>query len=301
MKGGMNMRAHLQKFIENRVQQYVNEHRTSCQKIESKKDMFAKRSAQVVKAKAVGNINKTTTPHKDVTEVYYTVHYQYLVEQKGFLYLEEELEDRKAEFSKGKLIEDNEVSTIFYPLESPSGFDEELGEREQQFNRTAFTYNRLKAVQYAEQWWNSYNPYYKKFENDCTNFISQCLHQGGAPMRGYPNRSKGWWMTGNNWSYSWTIANSLRLYLTNSTVGLRAKQVSSPEQLLFGDVICYDFEGDGRYNHNTIVTAKDALGMPLVNAHTTNSRMRYWSYEDSTAYTPNIQYKFFTIIDDYPG
>ncbi|EPR28081.1 putative cytosolic protein [Geobacillus sp. WSUCF1] len=69
------------------------------------------------------------------------------------------------------------------------------------------------------------------------------------------------------------------------------------EQLMAGDVICYDFQGDGRFDHSTIVVAKDQNGMPLVNAHTTNSRMRYWSYEDSSAYTPNIRYKFFHIID----
>jgi hypothetical protein len=46
------------------------------------------------------------------------------------------------------------------------------------------------------------------------------------------------------------------------------------------------------------VTGKDASGMPLVNAHTYNSRMRYWAYEDSTAYTPNIKYKFLSITDD---
>ena len=40
-------------------------------------------------------------------------------------------------------------------------------------------------------------------------------------------------------------------------------------------------------------------GMPLVNAHTYNSRMRYWAYEDSSAYTPNIKYKFFTIVDGW--
>lgn len=64
-----------------------------------------------------------------------------------------------------------------------------------------------------------------------------------------------------------------------------------------GDVICYDFEGDGRWNHTTIVVAKDADGMPLVNANTYNSRMRYWAYEDSTAYTPNMKYTFFHITD----
>jgi hypothetical protein len=297
MKGGIFMRAQLQKLIENRVQQYVNQHRTICPKIDTKKNMFIKRSAVVVKAKAVGKINQTI-PQNQGNEVLYTVHYQYLIEQKGFLYLEEEIEERSAEFANGKLVEDHEVPTTFYPVESPNGGEEEF-EHLQEYERSAFTYNRLKAIQYAEQWWNSYNPRYKKFHNDCTNFISQCLHQGGAPMRGYPSRSKGWWMAGNTWSYSWSVANSFRIYLANSTIGLRTREVSSPDQLLFGDVICYDFEGDGRFNHNTIVTGKDAFGMPLVNAHTTNSRMRYWSYEDSTAYTPNIKYKFYTIVDDY--
>jgi hypothetical protein len=116
-------------------------------------------------------------------------------------------------------------------------------------------------------------------------------------MRGYPNRGTGWWLRNNNWSYSWAVANSLKIFLANSKSGLRAREVSSPNQLLLGDVICYDFEGDGRFNHNTIVTGKDANGMPLVNAHTYNSRMRYWAYEDSSAYTPKIKYKFYSIID----
>lgn len=105
-------------------------------------------------------------------------------------------------------------------------------------------------------------------------------------------------MQSNNWSYSWSVANSLRWYLTGSKKGLQASEVSSPKELLLGDIICYDFEGDGRYNHNTIVVAKDLQGYPLVNAQSQNSRMRYWSYEDSSAYTPNITYKFFHIINN---
>jgi hypothetical protein len=209
--------------------------------------------------------------------------------------LEEETEERLAKFYKGALVMDEErIPNEEYepqPETAAPVFQEEGPER------LSYQYNRLKAVQYAERWWNSYNPAYKKFENDCTNFISQCLHVGGAPMRGYPNRGNGWWLQQANWSYSWAVANSLRLYLALSKAGLRSKEVSSPDQLLLGDVICYDFEGDGRYNHNTIVTGKDAYGMPLVNAHTYNSRMRYWAYEDSSAYTPNIKYKLFTILD----
>lgn len=116
-------------------------------------------------------------------------------------------------------------------------------------------------------------------------------------MRGYPNRGNGWWMQNNSWSYSWSVANAFPRYLEASKQGLRAKVVSDVSQLKLGDVICYDFEGDGKYNHTTIVTAKDGNGEPLVNAHTYNSRMRYWAYEDSTAYTPNIKYRFFSIID----
>ena len=115
-------------------------------------------------------------------------------------------------------------------------------------------------------------------------------------MWGSPNRVKGWWMRGKNWSYSWTTAHAFYLLLASS-VGIRTKRVSNPQELNVGDIICIDFEGTGRFDHSLIVTAKDVYGMPLVNAHTTNSRHRYWSYEDSSRYTPNIVYKFFVILD----
>ena len=52
------------------------------------------------------------------------------------------------------------------------------------------TYNREAAVAYAQKWWNSHNPKFPVFDVDCTNFISQCLFAGGAPMRGQFNREK---------------------------------------------------------------------------------------------------------------
>lgn len=261
-----------------------------------KKELLNHRNAEIIKVKARGMIDRVERTGTDVEMVHYQAHIQYLIDQKGYIYLEEEVELREAEFYKGVLIHDKEKRPD-YTAGNATEFSN-LVEPERKGKTGLFRYNRLKAVQYAERWWNDYNPAYKKFDVDCTNFISQCLHAGGAPMAGYPNRSSGWWMRNNNWSYSWTVADSLRLYLPRAKIGLRAVEVKSPEELLLGDVICYDFEGDGRFNHNTIVTAKDANGMPLVNAHTANSRMRYWDYEDSTAYTPNIKYKFFSIIDD---
>ncbi|MBY0099719.1 amidase domain-containing protein [Mesobacillus maritimus] len=299
------MREQLQNLLEQRVRQYVSQTRSEihdCPFIEKTKESCANRGADILRTTAEGKITKEGKTAEG-TEVFYKAHYQYLIKQKNAFLIEERIEERKAEFYKGILVEDNEINLDF--LGSPKIETNEVERNQEEQDeiegdeRKSFRYDRMKAVQYAERWWNDYNPAFKSFDVDCTNYISQCLHAGGAPMLGFSNRSKGWWMRNNNWSYSWTVANSLRWYLPNSKTGVRAKEVNSPSQLLPGDVICYDFQGDGRVDHTTIVTAKDAEGMPLVNAHTTNSRRRYWAYEDSTAYTPNIKYKFFTIVDDY--
>jgi hypothetical protein len=299
------VRDQLQNLLEQRVRQYVSQTRNDihdCPFIEKTKESCTNRGAEIVRTKAEGKITKEGKTAEG-TEVLYKVHYQYLIKQKNTFLIEERIEERKANFYKGILVEDKEINLD--ALDTPKIETNEMvrnheGQDEVEGNeRKFFQYDRMRAVQYAERWWNDYNPAFKSFDVDCTNYISQCLNAGGAPMQGYSNRSKGWWMRNNNWSYSWSVANSMRWYLPGSKAGLRAKEVNSPSQLLPGDVICYDFQGDGRFDHTTIVTAKDAEGMPLVNAHTTNSRRRYWAYEDSTAYTPNIKYKYFTVVDDH--
>src|SRR4029079_15512066 len=40
-------------------------------------------------------------------------------------------------------------------------------------------YDRLKAVQYARKWARGTNPQYGRMANDCTNFVSQVLYEGG--------------------------------------------------------------------------------------------------------------------------
>lgn len=299
----MNMREQLQELLEQRVLQCVSMPRNQlheCPAIEIKKQSFAKRSAEIVKAKANGRVEEKVEEKENAT-VLYEVHFQYLIKHRGLFYMEEEVEKRQAEFYKGVLVRDEKLTEIQGSQDDREGILPAFSQREDEHERKGFRYDRLKAVQYAERWWNDFNPAYKKFEVDCTNYISQCLHQGGAPMRGYPNRSNGWWMQNDNWSFSWSVANAMRWHIPGSKFGLRGREVDHAQKLKLGDVICYDFEGDGRFDHTTIVTGHDADGMPLVNAHTYNSRMRYWAYEDSTAYTPNIKYKFFTITDDSEG
>ncbi|TBL71246.1 hypothetical protein EYB31_30735 [Paenibacillus thalictri] len=165
-----------------------------------------------------------------------------------------------------------------------------------------YVYDRTKAVQYADRWWNGNNPAYTTFEVDCTSFISQCLFAGGAPMNYTGKRNVGWWYKGRIqgqelWSFSWAVSNSFQWYLTASRSGLRAVEVESPWQLTYGDVIVYDWDGSGRFQHSTIVTAFDPNGMPLVNAHTVSSQHRYWQYIDSPAWTPRTRYRFLHIVD----
>ncbi|MDT2192932.1 amidase domain-containing protein [Paenibacillus larvae] len=85
------------------------------------------------------------------------------------------------------------------------------------FARTV-RYDRKEAARYADLWWDQPNPAYLTFEVDCTNYVSQCLFAGGAPMNYTGKRESGWWYSGMEgsrelWSYSWAVAHALQSYL----------------------------------------------------------------------------------------
>ena len=44
------------------------------------------------------------------------------------------------------------------------------------------SFNRSKAIEYARQYWNDYNPNFESYANDYTNFVSQCWNYAGIPM-----------------------------------------------------------------------------------------------------------------------
>ncbi|MEQ6378564.1 amidase domain-containing protein [Bacillaceae bacterium S4-13-56] len=287
----------LQTFWERQCQLFLKKSRDGelLDFLERKRRVFENRGYQMVRMQAYGKPVGRYRDESDNQKITYDLHLSWLVRKKDHWYMEEKKMLRTAVYKGDQWTEDRELSNPLNRDEEGNTNWQPSDVMEVRNPELSYTYDRRKAVQYAERWWNDYNPKYKKFDVDCTNFVSQCLHEGGAPMWGQPDRTKGWWMSDNSWSYSWSVANALRWYLSGSTKGFQAEEVSSAEELRPGDIICYDFEGDGKWNHNTIVVEKDANGEPLVNAHTQNSRHRYWSYEDSTAYTLNIQYKFFHI------
>ncbi|CAH1218759.1 hypothetical protein PAECIP111893_04480 [Paenibacillus plantiphilus] len=171
--------------------------------------------------------------------------------------------------------------------------------------RAGIRYRRDLAAAYADRWWEEPNPAYENFDVNCTNYVSQCLFAGHAPMNYTGRRDLGWWYRGRSggreqWSYSWAVSNALQIFLSGSRQkGLKATVVHSPEELELGDVITYDWGGDNRFQHSTIVTAFDAQGMPLVNANTVASRHRFWDYQDSYAWTESTKYRFFHIADEF--
>ncbi|QFT88100.1 Putative amidase domain protein [Bacillus sp. THAF10] len=299
----------LKSHIQNRLNTYVLISNTTGRSITNedtinqKQASHKRRGAEIVKCSATAKIHSIhQQPNEDEANIIYEIHTRYLIKQKNNLYLEEEVDHRYVQMIDGTILQDfsiidegeTKLPRFLPPLEeddvaSPYSSDKK--------HEARFKFSRMEAVKYAEQYWNSYNPQFKKFDVNCTNYISQCLYAGGAPMIGYPKKSGGWWMRNNDWSYTWTVAHAMRWYLPKAKQGLKAKEVNTVMQLMPGDVICYDFEGDGRFDHTTIVVAKDENKEPLVNANTYNCRMRYWKYEDSTAYTPNMKYKFFHILD----
>jgi hypothetical protein len=176
---------------------------------------------------------------------------------------------------------------------------------EPDYSRIPISYNRSEVQTYAHTWWNSFNPDYLFFENDdCTNFVSQCLFAGNAPMNYTGKRELGWWYQGKKgnqelWSFSWAVADSLNRFLGGDSKEWHAERVDVPQKLAIGDVISYDWDGNGHYQHSAVVTDIDANGMPLISAHTTNSKNRYWDYRDSYAWTSLTQYRFFHMPDQF--
>lgn len=111
-------------------------------------------------------------------------------------------------------------------------------------------YNRVEAVNYAIKYALEPNKQYKYFQSnnesggDCTNFVSQCLRAGGAPLD--YNNSRPWWydMKRGKASICWAVAHSLYWYLKknqsmnrNVIKGLEVEDISKLE---IGDVIFYE-------------------------------------------------------------
>lgn len=140
-------------------------------------------------------------------------------------------------------------------------------------------YQRAKAVEYAHRWAFGRNPLYGDFSRmggDCTNFISQCIHAGGAAMNFTP--VTGWYYRSlNDRAPAWTGVEELYRFLTsNRGKGPYAVKASAVE-ILPGDVVQLSFDGGARFGHSLFVVdvgSPPAPGNILIATHTIDSDYR---------------------------
>lgn len=137
-------------------------------------------------------------------------------------------------------------------------------------------YSWQNAVAYAAKYWSSYNPAYPNYNpcgGDCANFVSQCLRAGGETSDGtwYTHSGMGCQKTSANCgSTAWVNNWGLRNWAVNTH---RGRAVSSINQLGRGDIINYDWTGNGTFDHVAIITNSASM---LVTAHNTNRRNVPW-------------------------
>lgn len=134
-------------------------------------------------------------------------------------------------------------------------------------------YSRINAVNYAIKYASNPNPQYRYFPvqgyngGDCTNFTSQCLFAGEAPMV-FSGRNI-WWYNSNGWSVSWATAHSLYWYLKinyeDNMSGAKGLEVSSVSLLEKGDIIFYR-NNYGNLTHSAMITSFDK-DLPLISQH----------------------------------
>jgi hypothetical protein len=165
---------------------------------------------------------------------------------------------------------------------------------------------RKKAAEYADRWagaasdgeygynYNHDYPNYSGRGGDCSNYVSQILHEGGFKTGG------GWNYTSNTASRSWCNASGLAGYLIWSgrgyTIikGTYSQVYQKAYKLIPGDVIAY--QEKGKIVHMAFVVGADSKGYPLVDTHTTDRYHVPWDlgWNDSDI-------KFILIKMDYPS
>lgn len=165
---------------------------------------------------------------------------------------------------------------------------------------TSYSYSPSRAVNYASTFSNSPNSYfYYVSNNDCTNFVSQCVAYGFGDttsfnsstsyrMHNNGSATSGWFGGSGGGSSPWESVTAHWNYMVSSKTNLSGPRVSRIDHDLLapGDVMQLDFENDGVYNHTVICVSS---GSPLLFAQHTNNGIR--NYEGYIGVIPTRCYR----------
>jgi len=174
------------------------------------------------------------------------------------------------------------------------------------------TLSRSAIVNYALKYWGSgmydnrgYNTAYRTFTNDCTNFISQGVANGGwTAVTGWYQSDDAWWYTfypfplAPGQSYTWAGAQNWSNFVARRG---RGYLVSTMSELSPGDVLQIDFQNDSHIDHSMIVTAKDSKGTIYLTYHTVNYKNREFFEMDRVIKktSPNVKYWRWKLNDKF--
>jgi len=132
-------------------------------------------------------------------------------------------------------------------------------------------YNYSAMAAYAERYVLSYNTAYRRFSNDCTNFISQAMRAGGwAMVSGFYQSNGAWWYNWANQSYPWAGAENWHRFALSSR---RTYILSNVWSMGLADVLQLDFDRNGNKNHTMIVVSTTS-SQKYLNYHTNDTRHR---------------------------
>ena len=147
-------------------------------------------------------------------------------------------------------------------------------------SNTNTAYNGSDAASYAKQYANSYNPDYPVFGEDCTNFVSQCVYDGGMPM--LVGGTDAYWYIYNederspSWAGAdyfmrhWTKVRSSGYYGRAREVLIYSKDYilqnrnTVGNSIAVGDVVLYLNGADSKAYHANIISTKYSMGSPMV-------------------------------------
>jgi len=92
-----------------------------------------------------------------------------------------------------------------------------------------------------------------KFDNDCANFVSRALHNGGGMKAnyGYYRSDKNWWQNRFNQTFSWSSANHNLNYMHHMGYDT---YITQENQSSVGDLIYWDYTANGTMDHVSMIT-----------------------------------------------
>jgi hypothetical protein len=208
-----------------------------------------------------------------------------------------------AEFSDIPTPEPVDLPTIVREIRSAdfSDLGQGIGHSDHSFatEDADWVWNGAACRAYSDRHAISRNSSYRDYDNDCTNFASQCLEAGGKAYRDGDRQDKKYWFYGSlqiTTSYSWAGAQNLAAHLLDHTNSGNPTRISD---MRIGDIVFYDRDTSGPYSMNHAMVVAERVAGPdlLLNYHTNDTYRK--SLLQIQAENPNLRWVFVTVGNKY--